>query len=186
HSYNDRSGARQVCVVNLQARVFERHHCRGIGELGMTCHSLGLKFWLDIFKRIKILHFARDLAFQIAGVEKRDWANAATALEKRIPECFQSDPVGGENPHPGDDDAVSLNHSGYQPSKHRLRPKVSLDESRKKLALKADETPASIKKPNSNVPTKCSHYISFPLPNCTYSQFFTYSQDRSCAPSVFV
>ena len=91
----------------------------------MTCHSLGLKFWLDIFKRIKILHFARDLAFQIAGVEKRDWANAATALEKRIPECFQSDPIGGENPHPGDDDAVSLNHSACQPSKHRLRPKLA-------------------------------------------------------------
>ncbi len=28
--------------------------------------------------------------------------------------------------------------------------------------------------------------IPFPLPDRTYSQFFTYSQDRSCAPSVFV
>ena len=129
----------------------------------MTCHSLRLKFWLDIFKWIKILHFPGDLAFQIAGVEKCDSANAATALEKRIPECFQSDPIRGENPHPGDDDAVLLNHSAHQPTKNLIRPKVGLDESRKSLALKANEALACIKEPNSNVPTKCSHYIFHPL-----------------------
>src|SRR6266567_5996718 len=130
--------------------------------MGMTCHSLLLEFWLDPFRWIKILHFPGDLAFQIAGVEKCDRANAATALEKRIPECFQSDPVGGDNPHSGDDDAVSLNHSAYQPTENLLPPTVGLDESRRNLTLKADEALACIKDPNSNVPTKCSHYNSIP------------------------
>ena len=67
---DNRSGAGKSEIVNLQSRIFERHHGRGIGKLRMTCHALGLEFWFDIFRRIKILHFPGDLAFEIAEASK--------------------------------------------------------------------------------------------------------------------
>ncbi|PYK59657.1 MAG: hypothetical protein DME43_08190 [Verrucomicrobia bacterium] len=66
----------------------------------------------------------------------------------------------------------------YQPTKKLLRPKVGLDEARKSLALKANKALAWIKEPNSNFPTKCSHYISHlpcPLHLFTIFQLFTRS-----------
>jgi hypothetical protein len=50
------------------------------------------------------------LAFQIAGIKKSDWSNAATPVEQGIPESFQPDSVWCEHPHTGNNDAVSLNH----------------------------------------------------------------------------
>src|SRR5207247_282966 len=78
--------------------------------LRVTCHSLRLEFRFDIFRWIEILHFPGDLAFQIAGIKKSDRSNAATTAEQRIPESFQPNSVRREHPHPGNNDAVSLNH----------------------------------------------------------------------------
>ena len=67
---NNRSGAGQAEIVDLQSCIFERHHGSGIGELRMPCHPLGLQFRFDIFRRIEAFYFPGDSAFQILRRQK--------------------------------------------------------------------------------------------------------------------
>jgi len=75
----------------------------------------------------------------------------------------------------------------YQPMKTLLRPKAGLDEARKSLALKANKALAWIKEPNSNFPTKCSHYIShLPCPTALIHNFSVIHKiDLACRPFLF-
>ncbi len=106
----DRRGTREFKIVDVQTRVLQRHHRGGVGELGVARHALRFQLRFDIIEGIEIFHFAGDPALEIAGVKKRDRADPAPGREERFPKRFEPDPVGGHDPHSGNNNSISLIH----------------------------------------------------------------------------
>jgi hypothetical protein len=94
--------------VDVQASVLQRHHRSCIGKLGVACHAVRPQFGLDVIQGVEAFHFTCDPAFEMAGVETGYGPDTAPAGQERAPERLQPDPIGGENTHPCDDDAVTL------------------------------------------------------------------------------
>ena len=74
----------------------------------MPRHAFRFQFRLDVIQRIEIFHFARDPTLELAGIKKSDRPDSASAGQKRFPKFLQADSVRRQNPHSGNDDAISF------------------------------------------------------------------------------
>ena len=123
----------------------------------MPRHAFRFEFRIDIIERLEPFHFARDPALECACIETRDRANATTPRHERIPECLETDSVGRENAHSGNNDAITLRHGFNYES--------DLEGQADILAITLNPVIMFL----------------WPLMSTLFTKFSTYSQVASCA-----
>ena len=79
-----------VAVGDLEARGLEREFARRDGELNEAPHLLDF-FFLDVERRIEVLHLARDAAIEAGGVEGGNRRDPVLALLDGFPDRFRAD-----------------------------------------------------------------------------------------------
>ena len=77
-------------LVDLEARSLEREFARRDGELNEAPHLLDF-FFLDVERRVEVLHLARDAAIEAGGVEGGDGRDPVLALLDGFPDRFRAD-----------------------------------------------------------------------------------------------
>src|SRR5712691_6777296 len=78
----------------------------------MTAHSFRLQFGLDIIKRIEILYFAGNAAFETGCIKTGNRTNPAFARHNRFPKSLEASSVRRQNTHAGNDGAISFHDLG--------------------------------------------------------------------------
>ena len=77
YSDDDWSGARELEIGEIQAGVFQRHHCGRIGELCVPGHPARLQVRLDIVEWLEVFYFSRNPASEVGSIEQGDGTDAA-------------------------------------------------------------------------------------------------------------
>ncbi len=100
HADDDRRRTGERRLVNCQPRVANSHHTCRVCELRMSCHSLGLLLRLDVVERIEILHFTRDTALELGGIEVRDRPIPLRPWSSESQKASSPIPLGASTPMP--------------------------------------------------------------------------------------
>ena len=77
-------------VVTLKPDACNAKSARRDGELDEPAHLLDF-FFLDVIRRVEVLHLAGDSASEVGGVEGGDGGDPARALLDGLPDCFRAD-----------------------------------------------------------------------------------------------
>ena len=102
-----------IVFRNHKARILYRHLTRADGVLDEGIHFLKI-FFVDIVVRVKVLHFAGDLAIVSARVELCDATNTGSSRAYSLPCLFDTGPEWRDQPQASDNDA-----SFHDFSRHR-------------------------------------------------------------------
>src|SRR5712691_1804073 len=76
----------------------------------MTAHSFRLQLRFDIIKRIEILYFAGNAAFETGCIKTGNRTNPAFARHNRFPKSLKASSVRRQNTHAGNDGAISFHN----------------------------------------------------------------------------